>query len=301
MGNKAHDLWTQNFDPQNLRPKPGALWSCHYVPIDAAIADGLPFDREEMREALADEEAWAQEYMLSFLDTYAVLLPYEVIMRCESENDFVTAEENQVQRHCHREVAGIDFGRSKNLTVAWSLDASSKPYRTISLIELANKPTNDQEQFLAALIRRCSRVVFDYTGPGIGLGDYLAGQFGRFDPKRHQYGKMELLTINNETKVSLFSKLRMAFDAQQIVIPKRKEIREDLHSVHRCTTPAGRVTYSASQSPSGHADRASALALALRAAESPTSGCSWQAVQLRDYALLGEWPKPNLPRRFRTW
>jgi len=45
------------------------------------------------------------------------------------------------------------------------------------------------------------------------------------------------------------------------------DIREDLHAIHRRVSAEGRVSYRAQDTPDGHADRATALALALRAAK----------------------------------
>ena len=51
-------------------------------------------------------------------------------------------------------------------------------------------------------------------------------------------------------------------------IPKSAEIREDLHAVHRVVSSTGQISFRASRSADGHSDRATALALAVRAAES---------------------------------
>src|SRR6202451_4818425 len=50
IGNKFHDLWIKNY--QNPKGK----WSCHKVSIDDAVAQGLPVDVDELREALDDAE-----------------------------------------------------------------------------------------------------------------------------------------------------------------------------------------------------------------------------------------------------
>ncbi len=60
------------------------IWSCHFVDIHSAVADGLPVDVEELKAALDDPEGWAQEFECQFLDTQAVLLPYELLAGCES-------------------------------------------------------------------------------------------------------------------------------------------------------------------------------------------------------------------------
>jgi len=61
-------------------------------------------------------------------------------------------------------------------------------------------------------------------------------------------------------------------------VPVARAIREDLHSINRVSTPTGQVTYRAPHSPDGHADRCTALALALRAAEQGHAGCSSESV-----------------------
>jgi phage FluMu gp28-like protein len=60
----------------------------------------------------------------------------------------------------------------------------------------------------------------------------------------------------------------MKFESRGLRIPVSREIREDLHAVHRTTTANGQVTYKAPHNEDGHSDRATALALANRAAAS---------------------------------
>jgi len=57
----------------------------------------------------------------------------------------------------------------------------------------------------------------------------------------------------------------MAFEKRAVRVPINRAIREDLHSINRVSTPTGQITYRAPHSPDGHADRCTALALALRA------------------------------------
>jgi phage FluMu gp28-like protein len=83
---------------------------------------------------------------------------------------------------------------------------------------------------------------------------------------------VELLNFTNAVKVDIFSKLRMAFDAAKVRVPSDRTIREDLHSVHRVTMGGGGVTYRAPHTDDGHADRCTALALAMRAAATGAVG-----------------------------
>ena len=57
----------------------------------------------------------------------------------------------------------------------------------------------------------------------------------------------------------------MAFDQKILGVPASQVIREDLHSLKRVALPGGGMTYRAAHNTNGHADRANALALAVRA------------------------------------
>jgi hypothetical protein len=90
---------------------------------------------------------------------------------------------------------------------------------TIEVLQLQKMPTPQQVEILTPRIQMANRVAFDYTGPGIGMGDYLAHKFGEYNPKQHKFGKIELCTFTNDLKNHLFSKLRMAFERIKLRIP----------------------------------------------------------------------------------
>ncbi|HEY3915391.1 MAG TPA: terminase family protein [Verrucomicrobiae bacterium] len=261
IGNKAHEIWQKNYNVKD------AKWSCHFVPIQRAIADGLPVDIAELREAIDDPEGWAQEFECQFLDVQSTLLPYELIAACESveAREFCPAE-FWLSRPQFPVFIGIDFGRRRDLTVAWALGRLGDVLQTQEVCALDKKSTPEQVEILRPRILQAARVCLDYTGPGVGLGDYLVKEFGEWAPDKHKYGKIELITFGNTNKVEVFSKLRMAFENRAIRVPVSRVIREDLHSINRVTTPNGLVTYKAPHTADGHADRCTALALANRAA-----------------------------------
>lgn len=268
VGNKGHELWTKNYQQPNSR------WSCHFVDIYKAVQEGLPIDIDELREALDDPEGWAQEYELQFLDQATVLLPYEVIAACENPLATETVPDAFWQTSSPSEpvVLGIDFGRKRDLTVCWADAILGGAFRmTREVLCLSQLPTDQQVEILRPRLRRCRRACLDYTGPGIGFGDYLVKEFGEYNPEQHLYGKIELCTFTNPLKVDIFSKLRMAFDKKVVGIPVSRVIREDLHSVHRVALAGGGVTYRATHTEDSHADRATAKALSERAA-SQTGG-----------------------------
>ena len=243
--------------------------------IHTAVKDGLPLNIEDLKAAVDDPEGWAQEFECQFLDVQAVLLPYELIASCESvEATSAVPAEYWLAKHQFPIDIGIDFGRRRDLTVCWSNAQLGDVAQTVEVLELAKMNTPDQIAILRPRLKRARRVCLDYTGAGIGMGDYLVQEFKEWNPEKHLYGKIELATFSNTLMVEIFSKLRMAFEQRSVRVPISRLVREDLHSVNRVTTASGGITYRAPHSTDGHADRCTALALALRAAQGQEEGYS---------------------------
>lgn len=262
MGNKAHDLWVKDNG-----------YSKHLVDIYAAKARGLPVNIEELKAGLDDPEGWAQEFECQFIDAAAVLLSYELIAGCESpEATEACAPEFWETRGANAVVLGLDFARKRDLSVCWADEIVGDLAITREVVEMRGMSTPDQIELLRPRIRRAARMCLDYTGPGVGIGDYLVREFGEYNPERHLFGKIELCTFTNALKTDIFSKLRMAFERRGVRIPVSRAIREDLHSMHRVSTPGGAVTYKAPHTADGHADRCTAKALACRAASLAATG-----------------------------
>jgi phage FluMu gp28-like protein len=259
LGNRFSDLWQ----------KPNG-WSKHHVDIYEAVKAGLPVNIEELKAGLDDPEGWAQEYECQFIDAAAVLLPYELIAACESAEASVTVPPEFWGRtsasHSSRALfMGIDFARKRDLSVAWTDELVGDVSQAREVLEMRGMSTPDQIDLLRPRIRAVRRVCLDYTGAGVGMGDYLVKEFQEYNPEKHLFGKIELCTFSNPLKVEIFSKLRMVFERGKTRVPVNRSVREDLHSVQRVTTPTGNVTYRAPHNDDGHADRCTAKALAERA------------------------------------
>lgn len=258
--NKFHDLWTKE-----------NTWSKHRVDIYEAVKQGLPLNIEELKAGLDDPEGWAQEYECQFIDDSSVLLPYELITAGEHPGATTSIDPGYWAREAGGPpvVCGIDFGRKRDLTVCWTLELTGGGYGlTREVLELKGVPTPEQLEILRPRLQRARRVCVDYTGPGIGLGDLLVARqegWGEYNPKEHKFGKIELCAFTNTLKLELFPALRVAFEKRLVGVPSDRNVREDLHSLCRVALAAGGVTYRAPHTDSGHADRATALALALRA------------------------------------
>lgn len=240
-------------------------WSIHRITILHAVLMGLPVDVAEIREAMDDPDGFAQEYMVEFLDGSNVLLPYEVIALAESAEATESWSLDQA-RAAGNVFLGIDFGRSNDPTVCWTLQRVGDVLWTREVLVLDNISTPDQFQILDDRIKGATRVSFDYTGPGVGLGDIMVKKHKEWKPAAHKMGKVELCTFTTELKRQMFPKLRQAFTAPtKLRIPISTTIREDLHEMQQVVTN-GAYSYWAPRTKAGHSDRCTALALAVRAA-----------------------------------
>ncbi len=266
-------------DENLLNPREGRKmsWAVHRVTIHDAIAAGLPLDIEQIREGMDDPEGFSQEYECQFLDSSNVLLPYDIIALAESADAVEFADPALWDGRGGNPVfLGIDFGRTNDPTVCWALELVGDVLWTREVLVLKGVSTPDQEAILANRIRRASRVAFDYTGPGIGLGDHLvkpAAGFGRWDPEKHEFGKIELCTFTTKFKRDIFPKLRRAFESPtKLRVPISTAVREDLHAMQQIVRN-GEYNYAAPRTSEGHSDRCTALALATHAAGKTGSGC----------------------------
>jgi len=262
--NKFHSLWEK-------RDQNG--YSGHLVDIYRAVKEGLPLDIERLKAGLDDPEIWAQEYECIPADISAVLLPYDLLATCESAEATTTISPDYFTSG-RPYVMGIDFARKRDLSVAWTDEIVGDVTHCREVLEMRAMSTPDQVDLLRPRIRGARRVCLDYTGPGVGMGDYLVKEFGEYNPDKDQFGKIELCTFTNTLKVDIFSKLKMAFEQKRTRIPVSRVVREDLHSMQRVVGSTGTVTYRAPHTDDGHADRCTAKALAQRA-----SGCSTGPVQ----------------------
>lgn len=245
-------------------------WSVHKTTVLDAAGD-LGTNVEELRTAIDDEEAWAQEYMCEFLDSSNCLLPYDIIALAESTEATTHADPALFAPGSRAQLyLGIDFGRVNDPTVCWTLERVGDVLWTREVLVLRGMSTPDQEAALHHRISAARRVCLDYTGPGIGLGDYLVKAHGEYKPEAHRFGKVELNTFTVGFKREIFPKLRRAFEAPvKLRVPVDVEVREDLHEMQQIVKN-GEYSYSARRTAEGHSDRCTALALALRAGDKGT-------------------------------
>lgn len=247
-GNKFADLWEHN-----------ERYSKHKVTIEDAVRMGLPINLEELKAGVDDPDIWAQEYMCEFIDNSSVLLPYEMIGKCESES---IKDDGSSPLYI-----GMDVGRSKDLSVIVTAVKFGDVLAVIDITELRKMPFNDQlEILLQKGGRRVQHVCIDSTGIGAMLAEEAARKGG---------GRFEGVNFNVQTKGEMYGLMRRKFEERSIRIPVSRDLREDLHAVQRVVSTGGNVTYSAPRNADGHSDRAAALALCCRAASTSGTPVAW--------------------------
>lgn len=244
MGNKFADLWFKN-----------ATYSKHKVTILDAVNAGLKVNVEELKAGVDDPDVWAQEYLCEFIDSSAVLLPYDLIAPCEVPE----CDESSVPPDAPRFI-GMDVGRSKDLSVILEGALVGDTLVLIRTEVLRRKPFAEQLQTLCTIASKPTvrRVAIDATGIGAMLAE---------EARRALGSKVQGVTFTQKSKGELFSQLRRAFDDRTLRIPASRELREDLHAVQRNVSANGSISYRAPRSEDGHSDRASALALLIHASK----------------------------------
>ena len=302
MNNKFYDLWSEAPD-----------FSRHKVTVYDAVEQGLPLDIEELKANLADPDGWAQEFECQFMEHAAQVFPMDLIRACEdskaskSWSDLEGLLARTAPGAYPRPITpnplfiGIDVGRRKDLTVAWTLErlpsgraeSNQGTFLTREVLVLESMPFPEQEEILLPRIQMARSVAIDATGIGGPVSEHLAKMLGAFDSGST---KLQAVTFTNERKRELFSRAKKAFQARMLQIPPDPTLRDDLARIQRIVTPQGLVKFIAARTADGHADRATALALALHAGyQAPPV----EAPLLHSHLQQGRGPARRRPQRTR--
>lgn len=248
-GNKFYDLATTE-DP---------IWSKHVVDIYQAVADGLPRDIEALRRGLMDEDVWAQEYELQWLDEASAWLSYDLINGCE--HDHAGLPEHYGGGPAY---VGVDIGIRRDLYVIWVLEQVGDVYWTREVIARRRASFGEQDQLLDDVFQRYRVLRCSIDQTGIGEKPVEDAQ------RRHGSTRVEGVLFTPANKLTLATYGKEAFEDRKIRIPMGDQaLRADLHSLRKIPSPTGAPRFDAEANADGHADRAWACFLALHAAHSP--------------------------------
>ena len=242
-----HRLWNNADDAR----------SRHRVNIYDAKAGGAPHDIEALRAAVADEATWRAAYECQFVDESHALLPYDLLLaRIDDKLSYHLNVSNLSE--AGDLYAGYDVGRKHDLSVLVVLERLKEGYRWRGAVELRQAPFNEQFELLSSVLQVIGlrRLVIDQSGLGMQLAEELVREHG---------SQVEPITITAPVKESLASRILAVFQRGDLAIPDHRPLIDDLHSVARSVTLSGNVRYAAPREAGSHADRWTALALALQA------------------------------------
>ena len=263
-GDKFYEIMTE----------PEGLFSRHVVSIYDAVSDGLPRNPAELKRAMGDPTAWAQEFECQFVDGATSWLPYDLIDGCEDADAPGVYQGGPVY-------VGMDFAARGDLTVIAVLELVGDVLWLRELIEL--RATSFAEQ-LATLDRvmkdyRVVRAALDQTG----LGEMPVQEAQR----RHGSYRVEGVLFSVSRKLDMATALKERMEDKRLRLPVgNTPLRQDLHSVQRVAGPTGAPRLVAERSENGHADRFWALALATAAAHQPRVPIEFKSADQRIAAGL---------------
>jgi phage FluMu gp28-like protein len=283
-GNKFYDLMTGA----------DAVWYRQTVDIYQAVADGLPRNIDELRAGINDDDAWAQEYELKWLDEASAWLSYELISACEDEQ--AGRPELYAGGPCY---VGVDIGARNDLFVIWVDELIGDVAWNREIIAKKRISFAEQEELLADVFARYRvlRCCMDQTG----MGEKPVEDAKR----RHGSTMVEGVLFTGPNKLALATLGKQQFEDRKCRISMGDTaLRADLHKLQKVTGPTGTPRFVADSDSAGHADRTWAKFLAANAAaghgatidwtEAPRSGAGWNGSQRDDeeehdddYALAG--------------
>jgi phage FluMu gp28-like protein len=245
-GNKFYELMTAD----------DAVWSKHVTDIYAAVADGLPRNVEELRAGVNDDDAWAQEYELKWLDEASAWLDYDLI------NSVEDGQAGDPQRYEGGPVfLGNDIAARNDLWVAWVWEKVGDVLWTREIAVRKRASFAEQDAVMDELFGkyRVLRLCMDQTGMGEKPVEDAQRRYGS--------NRVEGVLFTGANKQILAVTAKQAFEDRKVRIPPGDaDLRADLHKLRKVTTPTGSVRFEADADSSGHADRAWACFLGIYAA-----------------------------------
>lgn len=276
-GNKFYELMTSE----------GDRWSRHMVDIYRAVADGLPRDIDELREGLADEDAWAQEFELKWLDEASAWLSYDLISSCEGDRAGEPADYQGGP--CY---VGRDIGRRNDLHVITVLEEVGDVLWERERIEQKRATFAEMDEAFDEVMRkyRVARACIDQTGMGEKVVE---------DAQRRYGSRVEGVLFTSSSKLIMATGGKEAFEDRRVRIPMGDaKYRADLHKLRKVASPTGAPRFVAERDDD-HADRTWALFLGLHAAGGPAYAYGYETAADRNRSSARR-PDPDRDRRERS-
>lgn len=244
-------------------------WSVHRVTIADAVAQGLDLNIDEQKKALNDDDIWAQEYMLEWLDEASAWLDYDLINSAEHED---AGDPSKYQGGLV--YSGEDIGVRSDLWCCWADELVGDVFvnREIRTLKRAKFAEHDavRDEFFAKY--RIARHCMDQTG----MGEKPVEDAKR----RHGDLRVEGVIFTAHTKLVMATTFKQRFQDRRNRIPMGDvALRLDLHKVKKESSATGMPRFIADRNSEGHADRFWAGALAAHAAGAPAMAYGYERVR----------------------
>ena len=206
-------------------------------------------------------EDFQQEYELAFNDESQTFFPYELIFACcddsferyETLERLLSATEGNLY-------AGYDVGRTRNTSELIVLELKGKRLHYRMGRSFDRSKFQVQEAFLKQMLKsspRFRRLAVDRHGIGMNLAENLRSEFG---------SRVEGIALVGQVKETLAVDLKIAFESEQVAIPRDRELTSQIHSIKKTPTEAGYARFDTEKNERHHADKFWSLTLALHAA-----------------------------------
>jgi len=243
--------------------KTDSLWSSHKLTIYDAVEQGCPQDPELLRQAIADELRWRQEFLCEFIDDEICWLPWEMIVACTDTQATMQPEDAEGSIF-----AGWDVARWHDLSVLYLLERVGTLLITRGVLIMKRMEFDGQLDLIESTLQRYPKFVRLCVDAG-GMGEMPAEQISKRLP-----GRVEKIKFTNDLKATMSGDVRRLMEERTLRIPDDDTVRDDFHSIRCATTAAGNRRFEG-ETPGSHADIYWGGALAVHAAISPTSDGAW--------------------------
>lgn len=220
-------------------------WSRHIVDIYQAVSEGLDRDIDGLRTALRDEDAWAQEFELKWLDELGSWLTYEQISAVEHP------DAGKPELYSGGPVYfGNDIARRKDLWVLFVWEQVGDVLWCREIIERKNIPFAEQDRLMDEAEQRYNPVRTGMDQTGMGEKPVEDAQI------RYGEDRVEGVHLNGATRINIATVAKHKFEDLKVRIPAGNQpLRDDLHALKKIASVTGGFRLQADRDGNGHADR----------------------------------------------
>jgi phage FluMu gp28-like protein len=246
-------------------------WSGHWIDIWMAREQGLAVDIEGIREAIADEEIFLQEYCNVPISGAESFIPLELVLANESTEASLTWD-GQARPGLS---AGFDVARKRDLSVIVIGEPAADLAVVKGVIWMERMKFSEQKKIArevaAAVEVSGGKFAVDATGIGAQIAEELSEEFPCVEPvqfaARVDTGQKteddKPLTVPVKERMATLLKRR--FEDHLLRLPESPRLRRACQAVKRYVGPTGAIRFDAARTDAGHADEFWALALMVSA------------------------------------